>query len=83
MGVEAIQLGLVDELGNKDTAINEIKNKLNVSKVRVIEFKEEKSLLASLTKLSSYYIGEGIGALLANKATEAKTQKALMSKEFP
>ncbi len=43
LGIEAKQLGLIDEIGNKDVAINEIKKLLSVNKLRLIEFKEKSS----------------------------------------
>lgn len=69
LGVEAIKLGLVDELGNKETAINEIKQKLNVSNVQIVEYKEQKNILDILSKFSSYYIGQGIAAGLIAKGS--------------
>ena len=43
LGIEAKELGLIDEIGNKDIAINELKKLLNVDRLRLIDFKEKSS----------------------------------------
>lgn len=68
LGLEAKELGLIDDFGNKEKAIEDLKLKLNITNPKIIEYKEEKNLLEMLTKISSYYIGQGIGAAIAAKS---------------
>lgn len=71
LGLEAKELGLIDDFGNKEKAIEDLKLKLNITNPKIIEYKEEKNLLDIFTKLSSYYIGQGIGAAIIDKTVYA------------
>ncbi len=65
MGSEAYDLRLVDKMGNKEDAINKVKELAGVKEAKTIEIKERKSLLDALSRLMSsgfYYIGKGIGS---------------------
>lgn len=65
LGVEAKELGLVDELGNKELAVEKAKELANISKARLVEFKEKKGLLDLIGRVSAYsfyYMGKGIGS---------------------
>ena len=67
LGSEAKDLGLIDYLGNKDTAVEVAKNLSNIKEAKLVEFKEKKSILDALTKLNAnafYYLGQGIGSQL-------------------
>lgn len=67
LGSEAKELGLIDYLGNKDTAIEVAKELSKVKEAKLVEFKEKKSILDILNKISAesfYYLGEGIGSRL-------------------
>ena len=66
LGTEAKELGLVDYLGDKNLAINITKELAGLEKAEIITYKEKTSLFSYLTKLSSYYIGQGIGSVLFN-----------------
>lgn len=72
LGVEALQLGLIDGFGNKEGALEEIKKEFNATNVNIVEFKEQKSFIESLAGISSYYIGKGIGASLTEKAASVR-----------
>jgi len=41
LGVEAKELGLIDELGGREAAINELKKLLDSKKIRLVDFKEK------------------------------------------
>lgn len=65
-GLKAKELGLIDELGGKEDAINIIEEKLNIE-ANVIEYKERLSFLDALTMMFSdfsYKLGQGIGSAL-------------------
>ncbi|MBI2657363.1 signal peptide peptidase SppA [Candidatus Woesearchaeota archaeon] len=66
LGVQAKELGLVDELGGKDEAIAYIENKEKI-KAEVVEYKTDKGLLELLGDVSSrqsFFVGKGIGSSL-------------------
>ncbi len=65
LGREAIDLGLVDYLGNKDLAINVSKELAGIKEAKIITYERKVSFLDIFSKLSAnqfYYIGRGIGA---------------------
>lgn len=67
LGAEAFDLGLIDELGNKDTAINYLKKKANLAEVSFKEYKRQTSfldLLANIIAKQSFFLGKGIGSSL-------------------
>jgi len=67
LGIEAKELGLIDYLGNKETAIEVAKNLSKIKEAKVVEFKEKKSIFDVLNKLNAnafYYLGQGIGSQL-------------------
>lgn len=73
LGSEAKELGLVDVLGDKQTAVDMIKAEFNATDVQLIEYKEPEGFLSLLTKASSFYIGKGIAAGLVEQ--EIQTSK--------
>ena len=65
LGIEAKEIGLIDKFGDRETAIEEAKKLANLKSPRIVEFKEKRSLLDLLSKLSAsnfYYLGKGIGS---------------------
>ncbi|AJF62323.1 MAG: Signal peptide peptidase SppA, 36K type [archaeon GW2011_AR20] len=67
LGIEAKELGLVDYLGDKETAIEVAKELSNTKEAKLVEFKERKSIFDVLSKINAesfYYLGRGIGASL-------------------
>ena len=67
LGSEALELGLVDKLGNLDTAVQEAKALAGIKEARLVIMEEQKdtlSLLSLFSSQSSYFIGRGIGAEL-------------------
>ncbi len=66
VGVEALDLGLIDELGGKQEAYTYISTMLDIT-VEPIAFEEEQSffeILASALDNSAFHVGTGIGAVL-------------------
>ncbi|MBS3150075.1 signal peptide peptidase SppA [Candidatus Woesearchaeota archaeon] len=64
LGEEALDFGLIDELGSKDEAVNKVKELANIKDAELVSFKKETSILDVIQKLTSYnsfYIGRGIG----------------------
>ncbi len=69
LGEEALELGLIDYIGNKDDALELIKHKLDLSHINTVKYEEKKSLLDVFTKALSqqaYAIGRGIGISLVS-----------------
>ena len=63
LGIEAKENGLIDVLGNKETAFNITKEKANITEAVLVSFKENKGLLDILSRYmaySSYYLGRGL-----------------------
>ena len=67
LGSEAKELGLVDEIGGKQEAIDYLKNELNLTDVHLREFKVERSLfdvLGSFMNENFFSLGRGLGSSL-------------------
>ena len=64
LGIEAKQLGLIDEFGNIDVAFNETKRLANVTDAKLQFMQQKPNLAAALSQFaskSSYVLGQGIG----------------------
>ncbi len=62
LGIEAKELNLIDELGNKDNAVTYIEEKENIT-VKLVSYKTKKSFLQLLNELSNeqaFFMGRGI-----------------------
>ena len=69
LGVQAKELGLVDEIGGKDEAIAYIEGKEKI-KAEIVEYEKEKGLLDILGDVmgrQSFFVGKGIGSSLLDK----------------
>ena len=69
LGIQAKELGLVDELGSKDEVIAYIEGKEGI-KADVVKYKKEETLLDVLSKVlskQSFFAGKGIGSALLDK----------------
>ena len=67
LGVEAFNNGLVDQLGNKDTAEEYIKDNYDLEKIDYVVYEQELGFLDLLTGLSTdlmFNVGQGIGSML-------------------
>ena len=76
LGEEAKELGLIDEIGNRDDAIKFIENKLNIT-ADVSEIKTKQTFFDALAEginKNSFYIGQGIGSSLIKTSTTNKIE---------
>ena len=67
LGQEAKELGLIDEFGGKEDAIDRAEELAGVEDAKVVEYKKDSTLLNMLTNVqaaSFYYMGRGIGSQL-------------------
>lgn len=67
LGSEALELGLIDELGDKETAEKYLKEKYGIEEADYVVYEAEKGLLEMLSGVVSkgfFNVGEGIGASL-------------------
>ncbi len=74
LGVEALENGLVDELGNEDTAKVYLKQKYGFEMVEYQRYERQASLLQTLMGAMmplSFHLGEGIGSVLTQQPTSA------------
>lgn len=63
LGQEAYELGLVDELGNEETAKTYLKDVLGADEIKLVEYKKEPSLLEAFSQIlsqASFFVGQGI-----------------------
>jgi protease IV len=74
LGMEGVNIGLIDELGNKEYAINRTEELAGIDNGEIDEYLEKEGWLSSIlteyTTYSSYYIGQGIGSVLLAKSSE-------------
>ena len=69
LGIKAHELGLVDVLGDMNTAKELIRNELNLTKIKFAEYRKPKTLLNALIGSFSepfFFIGQGIGSSFVN-----------------
>lgn len=72
LGIEALEIGLIDEIGDRDSAIKYLEEKLNIT-AKTAEYKKDKTLGEILMGASSgfsYSIGQGIGDSIKSTFTE-------------
>ncbi|MEA3429725.1 MAG: signal peptide peptidase SppA [Nanoarchaeota archaeon] len=65
IGFDALELGLVDILGDKDTAKTILEQELNTTKINFIEYKRRTSILdvfSSIMSKQSFFVGKGVGS---------------------
>lgn len=70
LGIEALKLGLIDELGDRSVAEDYLKKKLNLRKITYARYEPQKTFLASLIGVVSdffFKIGEGLGSVLVER----------------
>jgi protease IV len=71
LGIEALDLGLVDLLGNKDTIEDYIQTEYNIEEVNYFVYQEKADLFSALFGVfekMSFNIGEGIGAIFVKSS---------------
>jgi protease IV len=70
LGIEAKELGLVDELGSRDEVIDYVEKQVG-EEVDLVRYKTQKGFFSSLRGVfseQSYFVGKGIGSSLFAKA---------------
>ncbi len=76
LGEEAKQVGLIDEIGNREDAIKFIENKLNIT-AEIAEIKTRQGIFDSFADGMSknfFYIGKGIGDSMTQTAAISKIE---------
>ena len=75
LGVDALNLGLVDELGSKDEVIKYIEKRIG-QEADFVKYKTQKGFLGSLSEITnekSFFVGRGIGSAFFAKAESPKS----------
>lgn len=75
LGLQSKDLKLIDMLGDEDTAIEYLKQELNVTNINLVEFEEPPSFFQALTQALSepfFYVGKGIGQGLVESSQNAR-----------
>ncbi len=70
LGVEAYQLGLIDELGDLSNVEAYLQNTINITNFEYLHYQEEPSLMdlfSSVSESFSYSLGEGIGSVFVKQ----------------
>ncbi len=73
LGVEALEKGLVDELGDKDTAEKYLEEVAGLEKVDFVRYEIKRGLLEEIIGVVSNYffkIGEGIGSVFVRESNK-------------
>lgn len=73
LGEEALEAGLVDELGDKKVVEEYLKTEHNIEEITYSTYQKEASLfelLSGMTSQWSFKMGEGIGAIFLEKSKE-------------
>src|SRR3989338_5535031 len=76
LGVQAKELGLVDELGGKDEVIAYIEMKEDIT-ADIVEYETEKGFFEALSgamKEQSFFVGKGIGSALLDKRISSSVE---------
>ncbi|MBI2208062.1 signal peptide peptidase SppA [Candidatus Woesearchaeota archaeon] len=75
LGVDALNLGLVDELGSKDEAKSYVEKQIG-QEADFVKYKTQKGFLGSLSDIAdeaSFFVGRGIGSAFFAKAESPKS----------
>jgi protease IV len=73
LGYEAIDLQLIDEIGDKEDAITKAEELAGITNGAVKEYEEETSLFDTIQEYTShmgFYIGQGIGSVLVSQDSD-------------
>ena len=73
LGIEALEFNLIDQLGNRDTAEQYIKDNYNLEEVDFVSYQTELSFFDLLTGVfseASFNIGKGLGSILLEKSNK-------------
>lgn len=69
LGIEALDLNLIDELGSKEDVLSYIEDKHNIT-AKITEYKKKKTLLEALSEVmtpQSFFVGRGIASEMFSK----------------
>jgi len=75
LGVEAKELGLVDELGSRQEVLDYIESVIG-EEVDLVKYQRDKGILGSLSRIfseSSFFVGKGIGSSLIDDTYKVKS----------
>jgi len=75
LGVEALNLGLVDQLGDKDTLEYYLSNNYGLDSISYVRYEHKASLFESLTGVFSnffFHLGEGIGSSFVEQSNTVR-----------
>jgi len=75
LGVEALNLGLIDQLGDKDTLESYLRSNYDLEDINYVRYEHRPSLLESLTGVFSnffFHLGEGIGSSFVEQGNTIK-----------
>ena len=67
LGAEAKYYGLIDEVGNEETAINILKEKAGIKEAKLVRYQQRRTILDIFSQLYSssfYYFGQGFSSNL-------------------
>ncbi len=73
LGIEAFELDLVDQLGDRDTAEQYIKDNYDLEEIDFLSYQKEISffdLLAGVLSEASFNVGKGLGSILLEKSNK-------------
>ncbi|MBT4651174.1 signal peptide peptidase SppA [Candidatus Woesearchaeota archaeon] len=73
LGIEALELNLIDQLGDKDSAEQYIKDNYDLEEVDFVSYQTELSFFGLLTGVfseASFNIGKGLGSILLEKSNK-------------
>ncbi|MBW3022649.1 signal peptide peptidase SppA [Candidatus Woesearchaeota archaeon] len=75
-GIQAKNVGLVDELGGQDKAEELLKEMANLTDIKYAEYEKKKTfwdMLAGVMSQNSFFIGKGIGSNFVQQGVEVRT----------
>lgn len=74
LGLDAVNLGLIDQIGDRKTAEAVIKNKFKLEKIEIIEYSSKKTifdLFSSAFSMQSFAVGRGIGREITKASVDS------------
>ncbi len=74
LGSEAKKYGLIDSLGDRDTALTLLKQKINQTDIDVVDQTPHESFWSLLTKTSAFYFGQGFGTSFQSLSLQSSPQ---------
>lgn len=72
LGIESVELGLVDALASKEEAIKMLESELNITDAHLIEKKHEESILDLFTKQLGASMGQGFASAIVERGQDSR-----------